>query len=735
MLRSMRKKYGFTLIQLSIILTVASLIFVATLPGVQTSLKASAASVTKMNNILNTMRGYMAANGVLPCPADPTQAIGASNFGVAAANRGTTNNCIGGTPSAAYADSTNHIAIGMVPVKTLGLSYADAVDGYGRDITYAVDTSATGNANGGPCWPANSLAGAITVNDNGTNYNTVAVLVSHGQDGYGAWLPLSGASGTASRFDNGSNDTGQADNAQVAHGGGLTANTTIANFWRKTATATFDDSVVYKSNLYTLNTLPASVQQSTWPTVTPPVNGTYSTGQVLTFTVGYASAVTVNTANGTPRLTLSALSSGSIGTGSPANTAYATYQSGSGTTTLTFSYTVQSTDSAPNGLSMNGFIDLNGGTVSGGSTCFTAPNLSGVIIGTSGYYRTVTIDSTKVGTINGTDQSNFPVLFSGTYSYLATTGHGGQVVSSNGYDIYFSSDSAGHSILPFERESWNASTGAAVFWVQVPTVSHSTNTVFYLQYGNPNITTDQSNKTGTWDSNYMGVWHMDDNAANTIVADSTSVGNTGTSAANTNSKSVTGVIANGLTFNGSSDKIDTNNSGSMKGQAQVTLSAWVNTASTGNKEDIYFEPTSVAANKTRISIDINGGTHQFELIGRPHDSDTNTTTFVSPSIVPSTNTWYYIVGVFDSISGIHHFMINGTDYTNAVSVSAFDNTTPIHVPDIGDESDGAMWWNGKLDEVHISKTARSADWNSTEYHNQSAPDKATYGASGFYTVG
>lgn len=38
------------------------------------------------------------------------------------------------------------------------------------------------------------------------------------------------------------------------------------------------------------------------------------------------------------------------------------------------------------------------------------------------YQRTVTIDRTKVP---NTDQSNFPVLFSGTYSYLATVANGG----------------------------------------------------------------------------------------------------------------------------------------------------------------------------------------------------------------------------------------------------------------------------------------------------------------------
>jgi len=121
------------------------------------------------------------------------------------------------------------------------------------------------------------------------------------------------------------------------------------------------------------------------------------------------------------------------------------------------------------------------------------------------YWRRITIDHTKVP---NTDLNNFPVLISGTYSYLATTGNGGNVTSSNGYDIIFTSDAAGTSTLPFEQESYNATTGAVIYWVKVPTVSHTTDTVIYLFYGNSGITTDQSNKTGVWDSNYKGVWHL-----------------------------------------------------------------------------------------------------------------------------------------------------------------------------------------------------------------------------------
>src|SRR5579885_1498466 len=119
--------------------------------------------------------------------------------------------------------------------------------------------------------------------------------------------------------------------------------------------------------------------------------------------------------------------------------------------------------------------------------------------------RTITIDHTKVP---NTDQSNFPLLFSGIYTYLATTGHGGGVTNANGYDIIFTNDAAGTQILPFEQQSYNGATGAVNYWVQIPLVSHTLDTVFYLFYGNSAVTSDQSNKTAVWDGNYKGVWHF-----------------------------------------------------------------------------------------------------------------------------------------------------------------------------------------------------------------------------------
>ena len=90
------------------------------------------------------------------------------------------------------------------------------------------------------------------------------------------------------------------------------------------------------------------------------------------------------------------------------------------------------------------------------------------------HVRAIVIDHTKVP---NTDQANFPVLISGTYSYLATSANGGAVQNANGYDIIFTSDYSGANKLDHEMESYNSGTGAIVAWVRIPNLSHTADTV------------------------------------------------------------------------------------------------------------------------------------------------------------------------------------------------------------------------------------------------------------------
>ena len=73
-----------------------------------------------------------------------------------------------------------------------------------------------------------------------------------------------------------------------------------------------------------------------------PSNATYGLGQTISFTVNTSEAVNVVTTGGTPQIALT------IGSA----TEQATYASGSGSTALVFSYTVQAGDTDADGIAV-----------------------------------------------------------------------------------------------------------------------------------------------------------------------------------------------------------------------------------------------------------------------------------------------------------------------------------------------------------------------------------------------
>ncbi|WP_426359444.1 Ig-like domain-containing protein [Pseudocolwellia sp. HL-MZ19] len=109
--------------------------------------------------------------------------------------------------------------------------------------------------------------------------------------------------------------------------------------------------------------------------VSAPTNGTYAIGDDLTFTVNFDEAIVVNTAGGTPRLTIT------IG----ATTRYVDYVSGSGSNALTFTYRLVAGDIDSDGLVLSTSLDVNSGTLADalGNAINTSlnniPTLTGVL--------------------------------------------------------------------------------------------------------------------------------------------------------------------------------------------------------------------------------------------------------------------------------------------------------------------------------------------------------------------
>jgi type II secretory pathway pseudopilin PulG len=118
------------------------------------------------------------------------------------------------------------------------------------------------------------------------------------------------------------------------------------------------------------------------------------------------------------------------------------------------------------------------------------------------YKKLIMIDHTKVS--GGANLSNFPVLISFTDPDLKTTGNGGKVQSSNGFDIV-AIDGMQTTRLDYEIEKYDPTTGKIVMWVRIPTLSYCTDSVFYLYFDNTTISSSQENIHGVWDANYHAV--------------------------------------------------------------------------------------------------------------------------------------------------------------------------------------------------------------------------------------
>jgi len=194
------RRTGFTLLELSIVLTVIALITAAGLSmgGSMIESARQASTNNKLDAIEQALIAYRLTYNQLPCPTDATLTEGSSNFGqeagFAVANS-PANSCVGGTPAAnssatIAAHSSTTVAEGAVPVRTLNLPDEYQVDGWGRKFGYAVWTPITG-ANAFITYTLDSNCGALTINNAGGNARSTAadyVLISYGPNGHGGYL-------------------------------------------------------------------------------------------------------------------------------------------------------------------------------------------------------------------------------------------------------------------------------------------------------------------------------------------------------------------------------------------------------------------------------------------------------------------------------------------------------------------------------------------------------------------
>jgi hypothetical protein len=313
------------------------------------------------------------------------------------------------------------------------------------------------------------------------------------------------------------------------------------------------------------------------------------------------------------------------------------------------------------------------------------------------YRQTVTIAQT----MTPADLTNFTVLVSVTDAKLKDAANGGYVGQSDGGDFVFTA-SDGTTKLNHEIESYDASTGTLVVWVQVPLVSSTTDTVLNLYYGNATCT-DQWSAAATWNSSYEGVWHLGAN-----YQDSTANANNAT--ALNNPTASTGQIGGSRTFASTSElDIAASSSLDLSTYSNWTISAWVKpTSYTGTKWPLIYSYGSYDASLGLTVTEgadglIENWTNDATLRQSATPVTLNDWNFVAITRTPTTTT-FYLNGAADG-SGSSAVILQSGQASYIGNDGLFTSDQFI----------------GLIDEVRVASTAQSASELTAQYRNQSAP--------------
>ncbi len=324
-----------------------------------------------------------------------------------------------------------------------------------------------------------------------------------------------------------------------------------------------------------------------------------------------------------------------------------------------------------------------------------------------GYRKLITVNSSQVDA----DLINFPVLvYNSSDSDLASH------AQNDGDDIAFVLYSDNSTQLNHEIELFNSTNGELVAWVNVTSLSSSSDTKIWMYYGNSTCSS-QENITGVWDSNHVLVQHLNETSGTHY--DATANNNDGTPYGGLN-QNATGKVNGADVLDGTDDAVVAPDAASLDITDTVTIEAWI--YSTDFKNQYSGIVTKWDWNSTNpqrsyslylmdwtkpcimISAD---GTYLDELIS---------------AIQLATNTWYYLVGVSTGSKWILY--INGAwDSEKAIVTTIHSGTAKLSIGssmDNGSISTDEIF-KGTIDEVRISNTARNSSWINTSYNTINNP--------------
>lgn len=265
----------------------------------------------------------------------------------------------------------------------------------------------------------------------------------------------------------------------------------------------------------------------------------------------------------------------------------------------------------------------------------------------------------------------------------------------DGADVRFAT--ADGKPLAHQIEAWDVKTGTASVWVRVPAIKGNARQPLRMHWGNPDAKSTSDGKAVFDESNdYLGVWHMGDTVRDDAGAlPTTELGTT----------TAPGVIGAARHFDG---------------KARIDCGDKITTYPTGDDPhttEVWFRPETPNTTLVGWGNDKPQGKVVMQFRGPPHvrmDCWFSGANVESKGAIPL-NEWTHVAHVCRR--GDSRLYVNGV-----LAGSSTSTGSPLNL-----KTPAGLWignwrnqnqFRGDLDEVRISKVARSADWVRLEYENQ-----------------
>ncbi len=296
----------------------------------------------------------------------------------------------------------------------------------------------------------------------------------------------------------------------------------------------------------------------------------------------------------------------------------------------------------------------------------------------------------------------------------------------DGGDLRFS-DAAGN-LLDSEVDTWRVN-GESLAWVKIPQFNRETKIIAHYGCATPAAVSPAN----VWSADYVGVWHL--NESGVPMAESSGVSTPFSTAGGSGIVyAASGAIGGAVDFSGgnTSARLSAADDDDLDGFTDFTFEAWTKQESAPPATYAY-----ILAKRTKNAEDV-----AYFLYNNYSTTDSKHGRNICGISTNGTATAAYIVGTGNNMTPVwgewcHQAFVRNTaantgcGYVDGVMVNGgasgsnpvFASTSALH---LGNAQGNGCTFNGLIDELRISRVARSADWIQASHDAVAKSDFTAY---------